>query len=274
MTRLARHSRRAGQAQPDRRHAQPRGAARRDAAADHLHRCCSRTSSAARSPAARSTTTCSSCSPACSPRRSPSAASRSASTSTPTSRRASSTASAACRSPRSAPLVGAVLGDVVRYVAAVRRHARLRLRDRLPRPDRRPPRSLAACRARDRLRAVPVLDLGLRRHARPHARRGAGHPVPRAVPADVRRQHVRPGRHAARAGCRPSPTSTRSRTWSAPCAGCCSAASRRPTCSGRSAGWADCSPSSSRSRYAPTAGARDASAARSPRRGSAPRPRS
>ena len=34
---------------------------------------------------------------------------------------------------RSAPLVGAVLADIVRYVLALRRHPRLRLRARLPR---------------------------------------------------------------------------------------------------------------------------------------------
>ena len=72
--------------------------------------------------------------------------------------------------------------------------------------------------AGDRLRAVPVLDLGLRRHARPHARRRAGHPVPRRCSRSrsARARSSRPTR--CRAGCSRSPRSTRSRIWSAPCA--------------------------------------------------------
>ena len=48
---------------------------------------------------------------------------------------------------RSAPLVGAVLADIVRYVAPLRRDARLRLRPRLPRTTSAPevlPRCLLA----------------------------------------------------------------------------------------------------------------------------------
>ena len=70
---------------------------------------------------------------------------------------------------RAAPLVGAVLGDVVRYVLLCMITLGFgyvigfRAADRARSGARR-------VRARDRLRALPVLDLGLRRHDRPHAR--------------------------------------------------------------------------------------------------------
>ena len=105
---------------------------------------------------------------------------------------------------RSAPLVGAVMADIVRY-AARRRLPRLRLRDRLPGPDRRAVGGRRV-RARDRLRAVLLLDLGLGRHGRPHVRRGAGD-------RDA-------GRTRSPAPCRRSPTTTRSASWSPRCAGC------------------------------------------------------
>ena len=105
-----------------------------------------------------------------------------------------------------------------------------------PRPTS--PEVLAALRAGDRLRAVPVLDLGLHRHDRPHPRLRPGHPVPALfpltfgastfVPVDTLPDwlqtftEVNPLTHLVGA-----------------CAGCCSAARSRPqTSSGRSAGWA------------------------------------
>ena len=118
---------------------------------------------------------------------------------------------------RAAPLVGAVLGDVVRYVllcvVTVGFGYALGFRAGTSAPE-----VLAACVLGDRLRAVPVLDLGLHRHDRPHAGRGAGHPDAAAVPADLRRQHLRPRQHPAGLAARPSPRSTRSRTSSAPSA--------------------------------------------------------
>ena len=96
---------------------------------------------------------------------------------------------------RAAPLVGAVLGDVVRYVllCAITLGFGYVLGFRA---GTSVPEVLAACAAGHRLRALPVLDLGLRRHDRPHAGRRAGDPDAAAVPADVRGQHVRPGQHA------------------------------------------------------------------------------
>ena len=78
---------------------------------------------------------------------------------------------------RAVPLVGAVLADVARYVAPLRRDARLRLRHRLPGDDERArrPRGLPAGR---RLRAVLLLVVGVRRHAGAHRRRGPGDHVP------------------------------------------------------------------------------------------------
>ena len=43
-----------------------------------------------------------------------------------------------------------------------------------------------------RVRPVLLLDLGLRRHARPHAGCGAGDHVPARAAAELRQQHVRP----------------------------------------------------------------------------------
>ncbi len=91
---------------------------------------------------------------------------------------------------RAAPLVGAVLGDVVRYVllCVVTLGFGYVLGFRAETGAARGARRL---RAGDRLRAVPVLGVGVRRHDRPHAGRGAGHPRARAVPADLRDEHVR-----------------------------------------------------------------------------------
>ena len=120
---------------------------------------------------------------------------------------------------RSAPLVGAVLGDIVRYALLCVVTLGFGYVARLPRAAPSAPEVLAACLLGGRVRAVPLLDLGVRRHDRPHAGRGAGHRVAAHVPADVRlaARSCRPTR--CRAGCRRSPTSTRSRTWSARCAG-------------------------------------------------------
>ena len=142
----------------------------------------------------------------------------------------------------------------------VRRHARVRLRARLPRPHRRAG-GPGGLRAVDRLRPVPELGVGVRRHDRPHLRSGAGdHDADRA-PAELRLQHVRPHPDDARAGCSPSSTSTRSPIWWRRCAACCWAAPSAPTCCGRWRGWASCWWCSSRWRCGPTAGGSKARAA-------------
>ena len=67
-------------------------------------------------------------------------------------------------------------------------------------------------------RLVAGLDLHLRRDHRPQRPGGAGHLDDDHVPADVPVQRLRARGHAARAGCRRSCRSTRSRTWSPRCA--------------------------------------------------------
>ncbi len=110
----------------------------------------------------------------------------------------------------------AVRHDPVRH-HPVRRHGRRRARLRddpgLPPGGRRPrcPRRLAAG---PRLRVRPVLGDRAGRAVRPEAAAGAGFRLPGDVPADLRQQRVRPDLDAARAGCSPGCTSTRSPTWS------------------------------------------------------------
>ena len=112
---------------------------------------------------------------------------------------------------RAAPLIGSVMADIVRYVVVC--VITLGFGYILGfRATTSVPEVFAAVLLAIGFAHVPELDLGLGRHARPHAGLGPGHPDARAVPADVRLGHLRPRRHASRTGCRRSPRSTRSRT--------------------------------------------------------------
>ena len=112
---------------------------------------------------------------------------------------------------RAAPLVGAVLADIVRYTLlcvvtlgfgyALGFRATTSLYE-----------VLAACGIVDRVRALPELGVGVHRHDRPHAGRRAGDRLPDHVPADVRRRARSSRSTRCRAGCRRSPSTTRSRT--------------------------------------------------------------
>ncbi len=81
--------------------------------------------------------------------------------------------------------------------APVRGDDRLRLRARLPGDHRRRPRA-ARLPARGRLRAVPVLDVGVHRHAGAHPGRGAGADGPDRAAAELRLLGVRVPRLDAR----------------------------------------------------------------------------
>ena len=158
-------------------------------------------------------------------------------------------------------------GDVVRYVAAVRDHARLRLRDRLPR--RRPTSSRCSPRACWRSAFALCLcwiSVFVGMIARtPGAVQGIL--LLAAVPADVRRQHVRPGRHAAELAAdvhRRQPDDAPGRQPAR-----AAARRRRGERHAVDAGLDGRDParSSCRSRYAPTGAAPDVSARDAPRRG-------
>ena len=97
---------------------------------------------------------------------------------------------------RSAPLVGAMIAECLRYsiTIGISLIAGFIIGYRTstdPRGGRRLP-------ARAGVRVVHVLDRDLARDGLPRGRSGAGHRLHGAVPADVRLEHVRLGRHDAR----------------------------------------------------------------------------
>ncbi len=98
---------------------------------------------------------------------------------------------------RSAPLVGSVLGDVVRFVVSIVVLLTFGYADRLPR-HHRPAVGTGRVPAGDPVRVRVQLGVRADRRAHAGARRGAGHGVRGAVPADLRHQHDGADRHAAR----------------------------------------------------------------------------